>query len=68
MSEVARITAHYFEQVAKHAKLRGFDEVRAELESAAAADDQHFLALDAELTKLREQINVLKRRRSVRCL
>lgn len=42
MSELARITAHYLEAIVQRAGLRGFDEIRAELEAAASMDaDAH---------------------------
>jgi hypothetical protein len=41
MNETTRITLHYLEQIVKRARLSGFDEMRAEFESADASDRAH---------------------------
>lgn len=57
MSELARITTHYLEQIAKHAVgLSGFDEIGAELSAAAAKDAERIEALEARVDTLEERL------------
>ncbi len=40
MSDLANIVAHYLEVIVKRTGLNGFEEMRAEIEAAAQADEQ----------------------------
>jgi hypothetical protein len=42
MTELAKIVTHYLEAIVKQTKLRGFDEMRAEIEAADAADEREW--------------------------
>lgn len=56
MSALARITAHYIEQVARRAGLRGFDEARVELESAGDEDTDQVKRLERRVEELERRL------------
>jgi hypothetical protein len=56
MSELANIVAHYLEQIVKRAGLTGFDEMRAEIESAVEADEKRHEKQIVELTRELERV------------
>jgi len=56
MSEVARIVTHYLETITKRAGLKGFDEIRAEMEAAIESDAQD---LEKRLDNLHAEIDAL---------
>lgn len=39
--ELARIVCHYLEEITRRAGLKGFDEIRAEIEAAVEQDSQN---------------------------
>jgi len=49
MSEVSKIVTHYLEEIVRSAGLKGFDEIRAEIESAAEQDDRRLEQLEEKV-------------------
>lgn len=46
MNQTAKIITHYLEEIVKRAGLTGFDEMRAEIESAADADEEYLRTVE----------------------
>lgn len=56
MNETTRIVAHYLETIVARAGLRGFDEIRAELEAADEADASEREKLEARVKELEREV------------
>jgi hypothetical protein len=52
VSALSRIVTHYLEVIVRRAELPGFDEMRAEIESAGREDDEHIAVLERQVRDL----------------